>query len=123
MLVVTNYRENEMSTEKKPDTRRRNISADIPFYLALAFCLIGLAFSVLYSQLEEAISCVLIAIAFTAIRYFDKGAWRALRSLIFFILASILGAEIISGAIGLSLVFAFIMLPFLILAFWLYIAG
>lgn len=97
--------------------------AYIPFYTALSLCVVGLAFSALNRQLEEAISCVLIAIAFTAIRYFDRGAWRALRSLVFFVFITILGAVIISGVIGMSLVFAFILLPFLILAFWLYIAG
>jgi hypothetical protein len=112
-----------MSAEKKPVIRRRIVTPDIPFYIALALSVVGIAFSALNSQLEDAISCILIAIAFTAIRYFDKGAWRALRSLIFFVFASILGAVIISGAVGLSLVVAFILLPFLILAFWLFLKG
>ncbi len=112
-----------MSAEKKPVLRRRLTSPNVLFYLALALCLTGLVFSALNNRLEDAVACVLIAIAFAAIRYFDKGAWRALRSLIFFILASTLGAQIISGAVGLSIVFAIILLPFLILAFWLYIVG
>jgi hypothetical protein len=99
------------TTEKKSPSRMHKPSADVLFYIALS------------ANWTEAIVFISFAIAFTIIRYCQKGWWRALRSIVFFVLGLTLGVELLTGFIGMSLAFAFISIPLFILAIWLFLAG
>jgi hypothetical protein len=112
------------TTEKKQAADRRKRLADIPFFIALGLCLYVLTFAVQIDLLVGTAFCVLLTVIFTAIRYLDKGELRPLRRLIFYIFITALFAVVINGVLGVTdLLFAFILLPFLILAFWLYTVG
>lgn len=112
------------TTEKKQADDRRKRLADIPFFIALGLCLYVFTYIVQIDLLVGTASCALLAAIFAAIRYLDKGELRPLRRLIFYGFITALLALIINGALGVTaLFFVFILLPFLILAFWLYIVG
>jgi heme O synthase-like polyprenyltransferase len=123
MLVVADYPDNEMSAEKKPVLRRRLVSPNALFYIALALCLIGFGISCASANWSGTIFFACFAIAFVILRYCRNGWLRALRSIIFFILGLTLGVELFSGFIGMSLAFAFISIPLFILSFWLFLTG
>jgi hypothetical protein len=110
-----------MSTDNKPDLRRRLVSPNALFYIALSLCIIGICISLASVNWLETIFFACFAIAFVILRYCRDGWWRALRSIVFFILGLTLGVELLSGFISMSLSFAFISIPLLILAFWLYL--
>lgn len=112
-----------MNDEKEPVPRRRLVSPNVLFYNALALCAIGLCISSLNAYWTEAIAFVSFAIAFTIVRYRQKGWWRALRSIVFFLLGLTLGVELLTGFVGNSLAFAFISIPLFILSIWLYLEG
>jgi hypothetical protein len=97
------------------------VSPNALFYIALVLCVIGICVSLLSANWPETILFACFMIAFVILRYCQHGWWRALRSIVFFVLGLTLGVELLSGFIGMSLVFAFISIPLLILAFWLYL--
>jgi hypothetical protein len=111
------------SADKMRTPRNSKPSADVLFYIALALCIIGFGLSSLSANWSEAIFFACFAIAFVILRYCRNGWWRALRSIVFFVLGLTLGVELFSGFIGMSLVFAFISIPLLILSFWLFLKG
>jgi glucan phosphoethanolaminetransferase (alkaline phosphatase superfamily) len=111
------------SPENEPPHRRLKLSADVPFYIALAICISGLCAAALNTNSwPTTIAFAIIASAFILIRCCQRGWWWFLRSLAFFVLAIGLGADFLTGAIGRSVEYWFALGPLFALSIWLYLA-